>query len=105
MDQHLSCTSNCIALPILGSRPLEAGAPLEDCNFWSYVRFMLTVTAAGYTHHHGLLDTFIHSAMWRFGSIVMTEVVHQWPVVVPAGIGLGILVLVSRGTRWLRRRG
>jgi hypothetical protein len=66
---------------------------------------MLTVTAAGYPHHQGLLDTFIHSAMWRYGSIAMTEAAHQWPVLVPAGIGLVILALVLRGARWLRRRG
>ncbi|WP_193606192.1 hypothetical protein [Mycobacteroides abscessus] len=64
---------------------------------------MVTFIAAGRYHQHGLLDTFAHSAMWRFGSIVVSDAVRSAPILVPIGIGLLAVVMV-RGLLRRRRR-
>lgn len=68
----------------------------------STFKTMFTLIAAGHYHHHSLLDTFAHSAMWRFGSIVVADAVRSAPILVPIGIGVLAVVLI-RGRR--RRRG
>ncbi len=65
---------------------------------------MLMFNAGGYSHHHSLFDTFVNAAMWRWGSIAMSAVVHQLPVLVPVGIGVLVVAVGARGLRWLRHR-
>lgn len=68
----------------------------------STFKIMFTLIAAGHDHHRSLLDTFAHSAMWRFGSIAVSDAVQSAPILVPIGLSLLAVVLV-RGLR--RRRG
>lgn len=68
----------------------------------STFKIMFTLIAAGRYHHHSLLDTFAHSAMWRFGSIVVSDAVRSAPILIPIGIGLLAVVLV-KGLRRQRR--
>lgn len=81
--------------------PAGAG-PLEDDHAAFYVQIMITLIAAGHYHQHSLLDTFAHSAMWRFGSIVVSDAARSAPFLIPIGLGLLAVALV-RGLRRHRR--
>ena len=68
----------------------------------STFKIMITLIAAGHYHQHSLLDTFAHSAMWRFGSIVVSDAARSAPFLIPIGLGLLAVALV-RGLRRYRR--
>lgn len=68
----------------------------------STFKIMITLIAAGHYHQHSLLDTFAHSAMWRFGSIVVSDAARSAPFLIPIGLGLLAVALV-RGLRRHRR--